>query len=170
MIRPIAVILLSLLFASASLADSTSRGNFRRALRSGIIRTAAGSICRSDRTPARGEIYKAKQSPHIASTDRRKFSTAMIYARGVATPSTNCISAYDASGRVVHRLGLYRRGEAEYAARFYGGSGCGDAKTPSQIARDAIKNSGYPTIFLSVGGGLCVRIPDPRSCYNSIGC
>lgn len=133
------------------------------------------SVCGYYRGLNRGEIYKSRQSPHIPAFDRRKNSTALIYTRGTAAPSSSCLNVYDKAGNLVHKMGIYARGEALYSARFYGGSGCGDAKSPSTIASLAKRNTKSSEVYISTGARykgkpMCLKIDNPLSCVNSVGC
>lgn len=140
-----------------------------RALTRAQVKKGLASFCTSQRAPSSGEIWKARQSPHIPSFDRRKTSTALIYLRSVRPPSNSCLSVVDGKGNVVHKLGGYARGESLYSARFYGGSGCGDAKTPGAVASLAKRNTKSSTVYIDVGS-VCIKITDPQRCYNSVGC
>lgn len=133
------------------------------------VRASLKSQCKTQRPLARGEIWKSRQSPHIPSSDRRKNSSALIYLRSARPPAGGCLNVLDSSGRVVHKLGVYARGEALYSARFYGGSGCGDGKSPSAVASLAKRNTGKTAVYVDIGS-VCLAIPDPGKCYNSIGC
>jgi hypothetical protein len=125
--------------------------------------------CSTQRALSRAEIYKSRQSPHIPSFDRRKNSTALIYLRSARPAPGGCLNVLDSQGKIVHRMGIYARGESLYSARFYGGSGCGDGMTPSQIASVATKRTKKATVYIDIGS-QCLIIPDPRRCFNSVGC
>lgn len=125
--------------------------------------------CKFQRGLSRGEIYKSRQSPHIPSFDRRKNSTALIYLRSARAASGSCLNVYDKAGNLVHKMGVYARGESLYSARFYGGSGCGDAKSPSTIASLAKRNTKSTEVYIDTGT-VCLKIPNPTSCINSVGC
>ena len=134
-----------------------------------LVKRSLASACKSQRSLSGGEIWKSRQSPHIPTSDRRKFSTALIYTRSARAPSGSCLSVLDSKGKEIHKLGIYARGESLYSARFYGGAGCGDAKSPSTIAALAKRNTGNTNVYIDTGS-VCLKIPDPRQCYNSVGC
>ena len=140
-----------------------------RALTRAQVKKGLASVCTSQRSPAGGEIWKSRQSPHIPSSDRRKNSTALIYLRSVRPPANSCLSVVDGKGNVIHRLGVYARGESLYSARFYGGSGCGDGKTPGTVASIAKRNTKSTAVYIDVGS-VCIKIANPQQCYNSVGC
>ncbi len=132
--------------------------------------SALSRVCRTTRDLDRKEVWKSRQSPHIPTYDPRKNSTALIGLAGATRPSSSCITAYDNDGDRVHSLGAYVPPGSLYAYRHYGGWGCGDKKSPSSVAAAAKKGAGNTNINVALRSNLCVKIPDPRSCYNSAGC
>lgn len=128
------------------------------------------SVCKSIRSPFRGEIYKSRQSEHIPRYDPRSNSTAFITLRNTSAPYGSCLYWYDKKGNLVHKMGAYAKGESEYSSRFYGGHGCGDHKTPTGVAEAARRSSGSYEVYGKVSDKVCVKISDPRRCYNSSSC
>lgn len=117
-------------------------------------------VCPNTRGFSSGEIWKVEASDHIPSSDPRKYSTSFIYLAGKSPSSFSCLSVYDKHGNKLHELGLYAKGESSYAARFYGGHGCGDGATGSSIASKAQKATGSKEGYLKVSNSMCLRIPD----------
>ena len=115
-----------------------------------------------------GEIYKSIGSPHVEA--ERRNSTSFITRAGTDQPIYDCLKGYNREGKLIHKLGVYARNDGSYSSRFYGGTGCGDRKRPADIAKQAIKQTGKPAIFLKVKRRVCVRIPHANQCFNSSGC
>ncbi|RME61368.1 MAG: hypothetical protein D6780_01840 [Candidatus Dadabacteria bacterium] len=127
------------------------------------------AVCKNIRSIRRGEIYKSTGSPHF--TDARRFSTGFIIVRGVSAPSVSCILVYDKNGNKVHSMGIYARGERDWAARYYGASTrCSDGQSGRSVASKAKRNTGKPTVYLKISSRECIEIPDASQCYNSRSC
>ncbi|GEM_PF-3106555 len=118
------------------------------------------SVCSSTRGFVGGEIWKVEASDHIPSSDPRKYSTSFIYLAGKSPSSFSCLNVYDKQGNKIHQLGIYARGEQHYAARFYGGHGCGDGATGSSLASKAANATGSKEGYIKVSNSLCLRVPD----------
>lgn len=123
------------------------------------------SVCPTRTALARTDVWKSRQSNHIPGSDSRKNSTALIILRGGRQFASSCMSGYSSSGKLVHKLGAYYPTGSLYNKRLYGGYGCGDRKTPRQVAAAA---SGG--LYLKVSANSCVKVPNPNTCYNSSGC
>jgi hypothetical protein len=128
------------------------------------------SVCPTVRALHSAEIWKAIASTHIPASDPRRYSTSFIVRSGNQAPSDNCIPVYDSRGNQVHALGQYFPTGSAYSSRHYGGSGCGDKKGPDAIYSAATGNTGSSEIYLKVQSGECVKIPNPKGCYNSSQC
>jgi hypothetical protein len=125
-------------------------------------------VCGRVRKLKGGEIYKSIGSPHVEA--ERRNSTSFITRAGTEQPDFDCLKGYNRKGKLIHKLGVYARNDGSYSSRFYGGTGCGDRKRPADIAKQAVKQTGKPAIFLKVKRRTCVRIPHANQCYNSSGC
>lgn len=123
------------------------------------------AVCKTTTALARSDIWKAKQSNHIPSGDVRQNSTAFIILRAGRTFKPNCMLGYSNTGKLVHKLGAYFPTGTPYNKRLYGGWGCGDHKTPVQVA--AASKGG---LYLKVSSNSCVVVPQANRCYNSSGC
>ena len=128
------------------------------------------SLCPVVRNLVGGEIWKSKASDHLSSGDPRKNSTSLIFMRGNARPRFSCLGVYDKKGNLVHKLGSYSPPGSAYAARYYGGWGCGDKKSPGSVATTAQRNTKSKTVYVKAGDRTCIAIPDPNQCYNSSSC
>lgn len=128
------------------------------------------AICNSIRSLRSCEIWKSEASEHIPSFDPRSNSTSLIALRGCPGTFPSCIQAYDQDGNLVHKIGEYPNSISSYDSRHYGGTGCGDKKTPASVAALARKNTGSSEIYVKDAQGACARIPEPTRCYNSSKC
>jgi len=98
-------------------------------------------------------LYKAEASPHIGDPRMSK-STTLIFGRRWKTSPVDCIHGYNQNGRLIHKLGVYARNEYAYKARYYGGWGCGDAKTPAKIRQLADRGP----LYLKISKSSCLRL------------
>lgn len=112
-------------------------------------------------------IYKSIASTHI--TDARARSTSFIGTYAAPDLSLSCLLVYDGKGNLVHKMGLYQKG-AGWRWRFYGGYPCGDYKTASRVASQAIANTGSPTVYIKTSNTQCIKIVNANRCYNSGAC
>lgn len=128
------------------------------------------AVCSSIRALRSCEIWKSEASDHIPSFDPRSNSTSLIALRGCPGTYPSCIQVYDRDGNVVHKIGEYPNFISSYDSRHYGGTGCGDQKSPSAIASLARKNTGSSEVYAKDSSGACARIPEPTRCYNSSKC
>lgn len=127
-------------------------------------------VCRSTRALRSCEIWKARASGHIPGSDPRSSSTSFIALRGCPGTYSSCIPVYDKNGNKIHSLGEYPNSISSYDSRHYGGSGCGDGKSPSRVADEARANTGSPEVYVKDSDGVCVRVPNAGVCYNSSEC
>lgn len=128
------------------------------------------AVCPNIRGLNSGEIWKSIGSDHFPPGDPRRSSVSFITRAGSQSPSGDCITVYSSNGKPIAKLGLYRRNEAKYSSRFYGGSGCGDGKSGASVAAMARKIAGTSKVYITSNGRNCAVIPNPGSCYNSSQC
>lgn len=166
-VKCIALILMIIAACPLSLHASPREARAARAAAKKINARGLKAVCPKTRSLFGSEIYKSIASHHI--TDARRSSTSYITKAGTFTPSSSCLSAYDKKGNLVHKLGIYQRGNG-WGGRFYGGFGCGDHKTAASVAAAARRNTGSSSIYIKVSGNTCAVVPNANACYNSIGC
>lgn len=126
-------------------------------------------VCPKVRAVGRLEVWKSIASDEFSNSDPRKRSTSFIVRLGGTRPSTSCLNVYDKSGASIHRLGIYQPA-GNYAARYYGGWGCGDKQSAGSVASRASAKTKSPEVFVKVNSRTCVRIPNANRCVNSTAC
>lgn len=136
----------------------------------GDVAASLQSQCPVIRAIRPGEIWKSIASTHIPNTDPRRFSTSFITRNNVSPPSESCLLLLDSRGNKVHQLGEYFPTGSSYSSRNYGGSGCGDKKSPVDIVGEANRNTGAITTYLKINATTCISIPNANTCYNSSQC
>lgn len=126
------------------------------------------SSCRSTAPWPGSYVYKTVGSDHFS--DPRRFSANVLMKPGAPGPFPSCIDLVDTKGNVVSKLGLYARG-AGWAARYYGGFGCGSG-TPlsgSSVANKARANTGSSNVYAN-SDGVCYGPIDAAKCIGSAHC
>lgn len=159
--RKVSLVLFIIVFSFSSDAFASNRKILPRALR---------SVCTKVRTLTRGEIWKSIASHHIPKSDPRGSSTSFITLRGTGAPRNSCLYVYSANGTLIHKLGKYYITGASYSSRYYGGYGCGDKKSASQVAAAAKASAGSTRVYITSGTGNCATVANPNTCVNSSGC
>jgi hypothetical protein len=128
---------------------TTSTGN--------VSTKGLSGVCPIVKNIAAPYLWKAEASKHIPGADRRKNSSTFIVGRSGSGPAGACLNVYAGNGALVHKVGLYARGSG-YAARYYGGTGCGDAKSASRIGTDARATSGSTSIYVKINSTTCLKV------------